>query len=73
MVRKRKRNEVEVHVTIKTKGLSQRFEESEEGDRQIRCLQHNNPENRKIPNIVVRLKVDEAMEGRRSYKEMRSR
>ena len=26
--------------TIKPKGLSQRFE-GEEGDRQIRCLQHN--------------------------------
>ena len=29
----RKRNEVQVYVTIKPKGLSQRFEESEEGDR----------------------------------------
>ena len=40
--------------TIKPKGLSQRFE-GEEGDRQIRCLQHNpekakhrcSPENRR--------------------------
>ena len=30
-----------LYVTIKPKGLSQRFEESEEGDRQTRCLQHN--------------------------------
>ena len=45
-VRKRKRKEVQVYVTMKLKGLSQRFEESEEGDRQIRCLQHN-PENTK--------------------------
>ena len=44
--RKRKRNEVQVYVTIKPEGLSQRFEEGEEGDRQIRCLQHN-PENTK--------------------------
>ena len=35
------RQEVQVYVTIKLKGLSQRFEESDEGDRQIRCLQHN--------------------------------
>ena len=40
-VLKHKRNEVQVHVTIKPKGLSQRFEENEEGDRQIRCPQHN--------------------------------
>ena len=43
------RQEVEVYVTIKLKGLSQRFEESDEGDRQmgflffvvitIKCLQ----------------------------------
>ena len=53
--RKHKMNEVQVYVTIKPKGLSQRFEESEEGDRQIRCLQHNpekikhrcSPENRR--------------------------
>ena len=52
---KRKRNEVQVYVTIKPKRLSQRFEESEEGDRQIRCHQHNpektkhrcSPENRR--------------------------
>ena len=36
--RKRKRNEVQVYVTIKPKGLSQRFEESEKANRQIRCL-----------------------------------
>ena len=42
-VRKRKRNEVQVvqYVKIKPKCLNQRFEESEEGDRQIRCLRHN--------------------------------
>ena len=34
-------NEVQIYVTIKPKGLSQRFEESEEGDRQMICLQHN--------------------------------
>ena len=57
-VRKRKRNEVQVYVTIKPKGLSQRCEESEEGDRQIRCL--DNPEKTK-PNIVVHLKIYAAM------------
>ena len=44
-----------MYVTIKLKGLSQRFEESEEGDQQIRCLLHNpektkhrcSPENRR--------------------------
>ena len=43
------------YVTIKPKGLSQRCEESEEGDRQIICLQYNpektkdrcSPENRR--------------------------
>ena len=43
------------YVTIKPEGLIQIFEESEEGDRQIRCLQHNpektkhrcSPENRR--------------------------
>ena len=29
------RQEVQVYVTIKLKGLSQRFEESDEGDRQM--------------------------------------
>ena len=29
------RQEVQVYVTIKPKGLSQRFEESDEGDRQM--------------------------------------
>ena len=49
-----KRNEVQVYVTIKPNVLSQKFEEGEEGDRQIRC-QHNpektrhrcSPENRR--------------------------
>ena len=29
------RHEVQVYVTIKLKGLNQRFEESDEGDRQM--------------------------------------
>ena len=29
------RQEVQVYVTIKLKGLNQRFEESDEGDRQV--------------------------------------
>ena len=53
-----------MYVTIKLKDLSQRFEESEEGDRQITCLQHN-PEK---TNTVVHLKIDAAVESRRSYK-----
>ena len=32
------RQEVQVHVTIKLKGLNQRFEESDEGDRQMGFL-----------------------------------
>ena len=32
---KHMRQEVQVYVTIKLKGLNQRFEESDEGDRQI--------------------------------------
>ena len=32
------RQEVQVYVTIKLKGLNQRFEESDEGDRQMRFL-----------------------------------
>ena len=60
-----------MYVTIKPKGLSQIFEESEEGDRQIIYLQHN-PE--KTSNTVVHLKIDAAMESRRSYdKGVRSR
>ena len=37
LVRKSKRNEVQVYITIKSTGLSFRFEEGEEGDRQIMC------------------------------------
>ena len=66
---KRKRQEVEVYVTIKPKGLSQRFEESDEGDRQIRCLQHN-PEKTKTRCSP---EINAAMEGRSSYKGVRSR
>ena len=47
-----------MYVTIKPKDLSQRFEESEEGERQVRCLQHN-PEKTKH---VVHLKIDAAEE-----------
>ena len=64
------RQEVQVYyVTIKLKGLSQIFEESDEGDRQIRCLQHN-PE-----KIKTRCspEIDAAVESRRSYKGVRSR
>ena len=32
------RQEVQVYVTIKLKGLNQRFEESDEGDRQMGSL-----------------------------------
>ena len=32
---KHMRQEVQVYVTIKLKGLNQRFEESDEGDRQM--------------------------------------
>ena len=32
---KHMRQEVQVYVTIKLKGLSQKFEESDEGDRQM--------------------------------------
>ena len=71
MLRKRNRKEVQVYVTIKRESLIQRLEESEEGDRQIRCLQHN-PEN--IKHLYcVHLRLDEAMESPRSHKEMRSR
>ena len=61
------RQEVQVYVTIKLEGLSQRFEESDEGDRQIRCLQHNPEKTRCSPEI------DAAVEVRRSYKGVRSR
>ena len=35
---KHMRQEVQEYVTIKLKGLNQRFEESDEGDRQMRFL-----------------------------------
>ena len=35
---KHMRQEAQVYVTIKLKGLNQRFEESDEGDRQIGSL-----------------------------------
>ena len=63
---KSKRNKV--YVTIKAKGLSQRFEEGGEGDQQ-RCLQHN-PEKTKYRCSP---EIDVAVEGRRSYKGVRSR
>ena len=68
MVRKSKRSEVYL-LTIEQKGLGQRFEE--EGRRGRPADVFNIIQ--KIPNTVVHLKVDEAMEGRRSHKEMRSR
>ena len=66
MLCKSKRNKG--HITIKAKGLGQRFEERRRG----------RPEDvfniiQKRSNTVVHLKVDEAIEGRRSHKEMRSR
>ena len=65
-VRKSERNEV--YVTIKPKGLGERFE----GRRRGRPVDvFNIIQKRSI--TVVHLKVDEAMEGRRSHKEMRSR
>ena len=53
---------------IEPKGLGQRFEERRRGRPAdvFNIIQ-------KRPNIVVHLKVDEAMEDRRSHKEMRSR
>ena len=62
-----KRSEVYV-FTIEPKGLGQRFEER----RRRRPADVFNVI-QKRPNTVVHLKVDEAMEGRRSQKEMRSR
>ena len=55
-------------LTIEPKGLGQRFEE----------MRRERPADvniiiQKIPNTVVHLKVDEAVEGRRSHKEMSSR
>ena len=67
-VRKRRRSEVYV-LTIEPKGLGQRFEERRRG----RPADVFNIIIQKRPNTVVHLKVDEAMEGRRSHKEMRSR
>ena len=63
---KSKKNKV--HVTIKAKGLGQRLEERRRGRPAdvFNIIQ-------KRPNTVVHLKVDAAMEGRRSHKEMRSR
>ena len=59
-----------VHVTIKkAKGLGQRFE----GRRRGRPKDVFNIIIQKRPNNTVdHLKVDDAMEGRRSHKEMRS-
>ena len=68
VVRKSKRSEVYVLLTIKQKGLGQRFEERRRG---LPADVFNIIQKR--PNTVVHLKVDEAMEGRMSHKEMRSR
>ena len=59
----------EVYVrTIESKGLGQRFEERRKG-RPVDVLNII----KKRPNTVVPLKVDGAMEGRRSHKKMVSR
>ena len=63
------RQEVQIYVMIEPNGLSQIFEESDESDRQIRCLQHN-PEKTKTR---CSSEIDAAVEGRRSYKGVRSR
>ena len=74
---KRRRNKVYtiyahiyIYVTIKAKGLGQRFEDRRRGRSADRC-QHNPEETKQTP-FVVHLKIDEAMESRRSYKEVRS-
>ena len=54
---------------IEPKGLGQRFEERGSGRR----ADVFNIIIQKRPKTVVHLKVDEAMEGRRSHKKMRSR
>ena len=65
---KSKRSEVYV-LTIEPKGLGQRFEERRRG-RPADVFSKI----QKRPNaVVVHLKVDEAMEGRRSHKKMGSR
>ena len=55
-------------LTIESKGLGQRFEERrrERPADVFNIIQ-------KRPNTVVHLKVDEAMEGRRPHKGLRSR
>ena len=65
-VRKSKRSEVYVLLTIESKGLGQRFEEKRRGRPAdvFNIIQ-------KRPNTVVHLKVDEATKGRRSHKKMR--
>ena len=74
MICKRRRNKAYLvyiicNKTIKAKGLSQRFEEKRTG----RPADVFNLIQKKRPNTVVNLKTDEAMESRRSYKEVRSR
>ena len=69
ITRKSKMNEAQVCIKIKPKGLSQRFEEGEEGDGRsdvFNIIQ-------KRPDTDVHLKIDAAMESCRSYKEVRSR
>ena len=68
-VRKCKRKEVQVYVTIKQGGLIPRFEESKRATGRLDVFNII----QKKPNTVVHLKIDAAMESRRSYKEVRSR
>ena len=68
IIYKSKRNKV--HVTIKAKGLGQRFEERRR--RRPEDVFNIIQERPNTTTTVVHLKVDEAMEGRRSHKEMRS-
>ena len=68
LVRKSKRSGV-YFITIEQKCLGRRFEERRRGrpaDDVFNIIQ-------KRPNTVVHLKVDEAMEGRRSHMEVRGR
>ena len=67
-VKARELSEVYVLTSEEPKGLGQRFEERRRG-RPAAVFNIT----QKRPNTVVPLKVDEAMEGRRSHKEMRSR
>ena len=64
---KSRRNKLD--VTIKRKGLGQRFEERRRG----RPADIFNIIQTRPNTIIVHLEIDEAKESRRSYKEVRSR